>query len=147
MRTFTDLADDGLDGGGPSAVRADFPRLAHGVCGDPLSARAPRAHETGGRYGRFDRLGDDAVAECYAKEGAVDVTVSLTAQHGGDFEMQLCVPDGGDETEQCFVDGDKHGDRGRHGAPALPAAGRRGLPQGEALRAAVVLGDGERVGQ
>ena len=103
-----DYNDHTLNAGGPYAVRANPSNLQYGVCGDPSSQPVPRAHESGGQWGKFPTLGAGAVAACYAPGSTIPIQVQLTANHKGQFEFQLCVlEEGENETEDCFRRGPK----------------------------------------
>ncbi|KAF0716800.1 Aste57867_2660 [Aphanomyces stellatus] len=96
-----DFDDDELDAGGIVSTN----RGLHGTCGDDFNDQNPRAHETGGVYGRFPTDGKRVVGACYAPGQVIDVAVELTAQiPTGFFEFALCKLAGrGDrESDACF---------------------------------------------
>lgn len=106
MKKFINENDDSLDAGGPGVVREDFPKKKFGMCGDVHTDKAPRAHETGGEFGRFEKLGKNAIAACYEPGSAVSFKVEVTIGHGGFSQFQLCVPNPGEnESEKCFENG------------------------------------------
>ncbi|DAZ94946.1 TPA: hypothetical protein N0F65_000325 [Lagenidium giganteum] len=96
-----DYDDQSLNAGGTAETGSG----KHGVCGDPYSAATPRAHETGGKYGKFPTLGKDAIGGCYKPGSVVTVKTQLTANHLGYFRYQLCPLKGKNdgETEDCFT--------------------------------------------
>lgn len=108
MRNLKNDRDDSQDGGGPNIVRTNFPTRVFGMCGDPHTDPVPRDHETGGKYGRFEQFGKDAIAACYAPGSKVVFEMDVTIQHGGNSSFQLCVPgEGENESEKCFKRGFK----------------------------------------
>lgn len=139
LRRPANYNDNGLRAGGPQVVRANYPaQHRYGMCGDVYTAARPRAHESGGTYGRFPSLGKDAVAACYTPGADIDIVIKITAHHKGFFEYNLCVPGSGrDETEQCFDNGYKlqraDGSGTRYDLPNLGARDytmRYKLPEG-----------------
>lgn len=100
--------DNALRAGGPFyvGINNDLLDRKFGVCGDRFSDPAPREHESGGTYGRFPSLGSAALSACYAPGADIDIDIELTANHGGIFRYELCVPGlGNDESEECFQNG------------------------------------------
>lgn len=103
MKEPTNSQDNALRAGGPFYVRAGETPPPYGMCGDSHSDPAPRAHESGGTFGRFPTLGADAVSKCYRPGQEVEFELVIDANHGGHNQFQLCVPGvGNDETEECF---------------------------------------------
>ena len=68
-----------------------------GVCGDPYQQQ-PRENEAGGKYA------SGLITRLYRAGDVIDVTVDLTANHGGYFEFRLCAIKGQNrfETQDCF---------------------------------------------
>ena len=71
-----------------------------GLCGDAWDLPEPRPHEDGGRFGR------GYISAEYLIGDIVDITVNITANHHGWFEMRLCPHDNIKEpvTQQCLDD-------------------------------------------
>jgi len=55
-----------------------------GMCGDPV--QGPLLHEAGGKFA------NGIITKTYTKGQKIDVTLDLTANHGGWFEFQICGP-------------------------------------------------------
>merc|ERR1712142_1400240 len=55
-----------------------------GMCGDPV--QGPLLHESGGKFA------NGIITKTYTKGQKIDVTLDLTANHGGWFEFQICGP-------------------------------------------------------
>ncbi|OQR80538.1 hypothetical protein ACHHYP_17483 [Achlya hypogyna] len=93
-------SDNGLNAGGIGGTSGG----KHGVCGDAYNSA--RAHETGGVYALFPKLGAKAIGACFTPGSTVDINVQITANHKGYFEFGLCKLNGKDdkETEECFQD-------------------------------------------
>ncbi|RHY85022.1 hypothetical protein DYB37_013008 [Aphanomyces astaci] len=92
--------DHSLNAGGVGATKDG----QYGICGDPFTQASPRAHETGGTFGRFPQYGANVTGACYAPGAAMNLKVQLTANHKGFFEIGLCKLNGPKdvETEACF---------------------------------------------
>ncbi len=55
-----------------------------GICGDDFGQEQPRDHEAGGKYGT------DVNAARYVVGQTIDISIDLTTNHGGYFEIKLC---------------------------------------------------------
>lgn len=100
--------DNALRAGGPFYVgrKNELLDRRFGMCGERYTDPAPREHESGGTYGRFPLLGSDAISACYPPGSDIEIDIEVTANHGGIFRYELCVPGfGQDETEDCFQNG------------------------------------------
>ncbi|XP_015592756.1 uncharacterized protein LOC107266619 [Cephus cinctus] len=90
-----------------------------GICGDAWDLRAPRAHETGGKYG------NSIIVRRYKTGSIIPVHVELTANHHGYFEFRVCpmTVRGEEVTQECL---DKHVLRGDNGTTRYyPGPGNR----------------------
>lgn len=106
MRPYINYDDNALTAGGPGVVRANYPKRRYGVCGDLYSNARPRAHETGGTFGKWRSMGKRAISRCYKPGSVISIHIRLTAQHMGEFFFTLCVPGRNrDESESCFRKG------------------------------------------
>ncbi len=84
-----------------------FPfRRDHGMCGDPVSAPAPRDHEAGGKWG----YPKSPISANYKANQIVEFVVDVTTNHNGWFEFIICdvTKCGGDINESCFKKGFCH---------------------------------------
>lgn len=72
-----------------------------GLCGDPISEPAPRAHEKGGAFGPPKAMPYSAV---YKSGQTVQFEVDVTTNHNGFFEFFICDVDRCDDdiSEDCF---------------------------------------------
>lgn len=100
--------DNALRAGGPFyvGINNDLMVREYGFCGDTFTDPTPRQHESGGTFGRYPTLGDAAISACYPPGANIDIGIEITANHGGVFSYELCVPGAGNnEDESCFENG------------------------------------------
>ncbi|GJQ81048.1 hypothetical protein Trydic_g21857 [Trypoxylus dichotomus] len=71
-----------------------------GLCGDDYTSPHPQANENTGKYGLGKVVGQ------YSAGQIIDVSITLTANHRGEFLYSLCVldnPNAPETGEDCFV--------------------------------------------
>ncbi|GAB4815625.1 hypothetical protein N2152v2_008081 [Parachlorella kessleri] len=113
-----------LAAGGPWEVSAGstltWPAGVHGVCGDKMS---DRQHEPGGIYGPA------GIQATYAPGQVIDISILVSARHGGRWVFRVCPSTNADEaclSQYVLQRADGSGPytwTGPSGGPASPASG------------------------